>query len=148
MKKIKKNIVLFGAKEDTIVLLEYLKKNICIPDLVITLDPIKTKGKYHISGGGNVYQYCIDNNIKVLGVDDYSLKSTKFTNLKFDGNNNIVINGLAFSDQDILNFISNLNSKPLIAQASLTNMKEETQDENSSSKNMKGFTINCILKGN
>ena len=71
-----------------------------------------------------------------------------FTNLKFDGNNNIVITGLAFSDQDILNFISNLNSKPLIAQASLTNMKEETQDENSSSKNMKGFTINCILKGN
>ena len=71
-----------------------------------------------------------------------------FTNLKFDGNNNIVITGLAFSDQDILNFISNLNSKPLIAQASLTNMKEETQDENSASKNMKGFTINCILKGN
>ena len=71
-----------------------------------------------------------------------------FTNLKFDGTNSIVITGLAFSDQDILNFISNLNSKPLIAQASLTNMKEETQDENSSSKNMKGFTINCILKGN
>ena len=71
-----------------------------------------------------------------------------FTNLKFDGTNSIVITGLAFSDQDILNFISNLNSKPLIAQASLTNMKEEAQDENSASKNMKGFTINCILKGN
>ena len=71
-----------------------------------------------------------------------------FTNLKFDGKNNIIITGLAFSDQDILNFISNLNSKTLIAQASLTNMKEEAQDQNSASKNKKGFTINCILKGN
>ena len=71
-----------------------------------------------------------------------------FTNLKFDGKNNIIITGLAFADQDILNFISNLNSKSLIAQASLTNMKEETQDQNSNSKNMKRFTINCILKDN
>ncbi len=71
-----------------------------------------------------------------------------FTNLKFDGQNNIIITGLAFADQDILNFISNLNSKSLIAQASLTNMQEEAQDQNSNSKNMKRFTINCILKGN
>ena len=71
-----------------------------------------------------------------------------FTNLKFDGKNNIIITGLAFADQDILNFISNLNSKSLIAQASLTNMKEETQDQNSNSKNMKRFTINSILKDN
>ena len=71
-----------------------------------------------------------------------------FTNLNFDGQNNIVITGLAFADQDILNFISNLNSKSLIAQASLTNMQEEAQDQNSNSKNMKRFTINCILKGN
>ena len=71
-----------------------------------------------------------------------------FTNLKFDGKNNIIITGLAFADQDILNFISNLNSKSLIAQASLTNMKEETQDQNSNNKNMKRFTINCILKDN
>ena len=60
----------------------------------------------------------------------------------------IIITGLAIADQDILNFISNLNSKSLIAQASLTNMKEETQDQNSNSKNMKRFTINCILKEN
>ena len=71
-----------------------------------------------------------------------------FTNLKFDGQNNIIITGLAFADQDILNFISNLNSKSLIAQASLTNMQEEAQDQNSNSKNMKRFTINCLLKGN
>ena len=71
-----------------------------------------------------------------------------FTNLKFDGKNNIIITGLAFADQDILNFISNLNSKSLIAQASLTNMKEETQDQNSNSKNMKRFTINSVLKDN
>ena len=81
-------------------------------------------------------------------VDCGALVEDNFTKLNFDGQNNIVITGLAFADQDILNFISNLNSKSLIAQASLTNMQEEAQDQNSNSKNMKRFTINCILKGN
>ena len=55
---------------------------------------------------------------------------------------------MAFSDQDILNFISNLNSKPFIEQASLANMKVASQDEGSGSNNKKGFVINCKLKGN
>ena len=50
---------------------------------------------------------------------------------------------MAFSDQDILNFISNLNEKSLIDQASLVVMKEDNQDSNS---NKKGFTILCKLK--
>ena len=37
-----------------------------------------------------------------------------FTKISFDGEDNLIIEGMAFSDQDILNFISNLNSKSLI----------------------------------
>ncbi|WP_415303857.1 pilus assembly protein PilM [Candidatus Pelagibacter sp. Uisw_090] len=44
----------------------------------------------------------------------------QFTKMIFDGNDSLIIEGLAFSDQDILNFISNLNSKSLIEQASLS----------------------------
>jgi type IV pilus assembly protein PilN len=42
----------------------------------------------------------------------------QFTKMTFDGNDSLIIEGVAFSDQDILNFISNLNAKSLIEQAS------------------------------
>ena len=70
----------------------------------------------------------------------------QFTKMTFDGNASLIIEGLAFSDQDILNFISNLNSKSLIEQASLAAMKNQTGDTNSGNNNKKGFTINCKLK--
>ena len=66
-----------------------------------------------------------------------------FSKMIFDGSSNITIEGMAFSDQDILNFISNLNEKSLIDQASLVAMKVDNQDSNS---NKKGFTILCKLK--
>ena len=62
---------------------------------------------------------------------------------EIDGSSNITIEGMAFSDQDILNFISNLNEKSLIDQASLVAMKVDGQENNS---NKKGFTILCKLK--
>ncbi len=67
-----------------------------------------------------------------------------FTKMTFDGVNNVIIEGMAFSDQDILNFISNLNAKSLIDQASLAAMKVES--ESNQSNNKKGFIINCKLK--
>ena len=47
--------------------------------------------------------------------------------MTFDGSSNITIEGMAFSDQDILNFISNLNEKSLIDQASLVAMKVDNK---------------------
>ena len=70
----------------------------------------------------------------------------QFTKMTFDGNNSLIIEGVAFSDQDILNFISNLNAKSLIEQASLAAMKNQTGDQASGNNNKKGFTINCKLK--
>jgi len=71
----------------------------------------------------------------------------QFTKMTFDGNDSLIIEGVAFSDQDILNFISNLNAKSLIEQASLAAMKNQTGDQASSgNNNKKGFTINCKLK--
>ena len=70
----------------------------------------------------------------------------QFTKMTFDGNDSLIIEGVAFSDQDILNFISNLNAKSLIEQASLAAMKNQTGDQASGNNNKKGFTINCKLK--
>jgi len=71
----------------------------------------------------------------------------QFTNLNYDGTSEIIITGLAFSDQDIINFISNLNGKDLIDQASLKAMNVPTgQNDLQSANNKKGFTILCKLK--
>ena len=71
----------------------------------------------------------------------------QFSKLEFDGFTNIIIQGSAFSDQDILNFIGNLNEKSLIEQASLVDMNVTTTETEQSSSNKKGFTILCKLKG-
>jgi type IV pilus assembly protein PilN len=69
----------------------------------------------------------------------------QFTKLTFDGTNIIKIEGVAFSDQDILNFINNLNGKKLIKQASLITMNVQSNEERSST-NTKGFQINCEIE--
>jgi len=69
-----------------------------------------------------------------------------FEKISFDGENSLIIEGVAFYDQDILNFIANLNSKSLIEQASLAAMKVQTGETSSGSNNKKGFIINCKLK--
>ena len=72
----------------------------------------------------------------------------QFSKLEFDGSTEVTIQGSAFSDQDILNFIGNLNAKSLIEQATLLSMNVSTTgSEQSSSGNKKGFTILCKLKG-
>ena len=71
----------------------------------------------------------------------------QFTKVEFDGSTNISIHGSAFSDQDISNFINNLNAKTLIEQASLVSMDVSTSETEQSSSKKKGFTILCKLKG-
>ena len=75
----------------------------------------------------------------------------EFTKLKFDGVNNVVIEGLAFSNTDILNFINNLNDKELVKQASIVNTKkaesQNNQEGSTTSSNKTGFEINCIIEG-
>ena len=71
----------------------------------------------------------------------------QFETLDFNGSNQIIITGLAFSDQDIINFIANLNAKALIDLASLQamNVPQNTGDLQAASSK-KGFTILCKLK--
>ena len=70
----------------------------------------------------------------------------QFTKLNFNGVDEVIIEGTAFADQDIINFISNLNQKPSIDQASLVKMNVPDQ-QTQSSGNTKGFTIMCKLLG-
>ena len=71
----------------------------------------------------------------------------KFETLDFNGSDQIIITGLAFSDQDIINFIANLNAKALVELASLQamNVPQNTGDLQAASSK-KGFTILCKLK--
>ncbi len=72
-------------------------------------------------------------------------KRVKFNSIEYNGFDQIVIEGSAFSDQDILKLISNLNNKKLISQASLASMTLPEGDQQGSQK-MKGFKIACILE--
>ena len=67
----------------------------------------------------------------------------KFSSIEYNGSDLITIQGTAFSDQDILKLISNLNNKKLIAQASLASMILPEQKD---SQSRKGFVIACVLE--
>ena len=71
----------------------------------------------------------------------------KFGKMIFNGSNEFKIEGSAFSDQGIYNFIANLNSKSLIEQASLISTNIPTSDQNQATAYKKGFIILCKLKG-
>jgi len=69
----------------------------------------------------------------------------QFTKVDFNGVDQVQIEGTAITDQDIINFISNLNQKPSIDQASLVKMNVPDQQDQASNRS-KGFTIMCKLK--
>ena len=78
-------------------------------------------------------------------IQTYNSKRVKFNSVEYNGSSQIIIKGSAFSDQDILKLISNLNSKKLIKQASLATMTlPEGQTNNAPA--MKGFVVACILE--
>ena len=72
-------------------------------------------------------------------------KRVKFIKLDYNGSNQILIEGMAASDQDILKLISNLNNKKLISQASLASMSLPNSGGNTNNT-MKGFLIACKLE--
>ena len=73
-------------------------------------------------------------------------KRVKFKSIKYEANkNSVLIEGSAFSDQDILKLISNLSAKKLISQATLTSMTLPNASQNSGQA-MKGFKIICKLE--
>ena len=72
-------------------------------------------------------------------------KRVKFNSVEYNGSSQIIIKGAAFSDQDILKLISNLNNKKLIKQASLATMTLP-EGQSSGAPTMKGFVVACILE--
>jgi len=72
-------------------------------------------------------------------------KRVKFLKIDYNGSNQIIIEGMAYSDQDILKLISNLNNKKLISQASLASMTLPNTNNNAN-RAMKGFVIACKLE--
>ena len=74
-------------------------------------------------------------------------KRVRFSKLEFNGKNIITIEGDAFSDQDILKLIENLNKQKLIKQASLTSMTLPAS-KSEGAPTMKGFRITCKMGKN
>ena len=72
-------------------------------------------------------------------------KRVKFNSLEYNGSSQIIISGSAYSDQDILKLIANLNNKKLIRQASLATMTLP-EGQTKGTPTMKGFKIACILE--
>ena len=70
----------------------------------------------------------------------------RFQSLEYNGSDLLIVSGDAFSDQDILKLIANLNTKSLISQASLASMNLPSSGEGKSQV-MKGFKIAVVLKG-
>ena len=72
-------------------------------------------------------------------------KRVKFNSIEYNGSNQIIIQGVASTDQDILKLISNLNNKKLIMQAQLATMILP-DGQTAGAPKMKGFKIACILE--
>ncbi len=72
-------------------------------------------------------------------------KRVKFNSIEYNGSNQIIIQGVASTDQDILKLISNLNNKKLIMQAQLATMTLP-DGQTAGAPKMKGFKISFILE--
>ena len=72
-------------------------------------------------------------------------KRVKFNSIDFGGQNQVIINGVASTDQDILKLIGNLNEKKLISQASLASMTLPENNDPTKPK-MKGFKVACTVE--
>jgi len=69
----------------------------------------------------------------------------KFESVDYNGKSQVIIQGVAASDQDILRLIGNLSSKKLIQQASLTSM-QLPNSSNKTGQASKGFKIFVKIK--
>ena len=65
----------------------------------------------------------------------------RFSKIEYDGNLNIKIEGTAFSDQDILNFVAALNKQKTIASATLSSVNVAGQQQGLSAAPSKSFVI-------
>ena len=71
-------------------------------------------------------------------------KRVRFKSVEYNGSDLVIIEGEAYSDQDILKLIDNLNGKKLISQATLASMSLPNQQAGQIA--MKAFRIACVLE--
>ena len=126
-------------------------------DNVLSMHDTKTKEKAKIAKelGVIVTSLKLSNSLKSNKEISYRIlaqiassvpKRVKFDSVEYNGNNQVIIQGVAASDQDILKLISNLSSKKLVNQASLASMKLPTS-KSGSGQVRKGFRIFVKVKG-
>ena len=72
-------------------------------------------------------------------------KRVKFNSVEYNGANQVIIQGVAASDQDILKLISNLSKQKLVRQASLASMQMPTKS--AGGQTLKSFKVVVRTKG-
>jgi type IV pilus assembly protein PilN len=70
----------------------------------------------------------------------------RFSKIEYDGNLNVKIEGTAFSDQDILNFVAALNKQKTIVSATLSSVNVAGQQQGLSAAPSKAFVILCQVR--
>jgi len=70
----------------------------------------------------------------------------RFSKIEYDGNLNVKIEGTAFSDQDILNFVAALNKQKTIASATLSSVNVAGQQQGLTAAPSKAFVILCQVR--
>ena len=66
--------------------------------------------------------------------------------MEYNGSNQVIIEGFAYSDQDILKLINNLSKQKLVEQASLSSMQLPNVNRSQGGIVMKGFRIYVKVK--
>ena len=77
----------------------------------------------------------------LLGVNTSVPQGVSLNRINYAGGNTLTISGLSISDQNILQFISNLAESSAIDKASLLTMSVKTKNK----RNYKSFSIRCTL---
>jgi type IV pilus assembly protein PilN len=126
------------------LMIEYNNLEMLKNDKQIILDDIRVK-QQSLSGMLEVSKTLTSNQglmySVLLGINISVPQGVSLSNIKYPGGNTMTLTGLSISDQNILQFITNLQDTKVIDKASLLTMSIIKQDKRS----FKSFSIRCIL---
>lgn len=126
------------------LMIEYNNLEMLKNDKQLILDNIKVK-QQSLSGMLKVSKTLTSNQefmySVLLGINTSVPQSVSLNNISYSGGNIMTLTGLSVSDQNILQFISNLQNTKVIEKASLLTMSIIKKEKRS----FKSFSIRCVL---
>ena len=125
-------------------MIEYSNLEMLKNDKQLILDNIKIK-QQSLSGMLEVSKTLTSNQefmySVLLGINTSVPQGVSLNNISYPGGNTMTLTGLSVSDQNILQFISNLQNTKVVEKASLLTMSIIKKEKRS----FKSFSIRCVL---